>query len=176
MPVSAPFDDATTANQPSDGLIGPLPDVLTLQFPGPWQMQGQGMFTWSVFRVYRMALHVTDGYKPDGLFALDLNYLRNVSAAQITSASVDEMRRICASDEADLARWGEQLGRILPDVSLGDRLIGVFDPGKGVWFYSAHALLGCIDEPAFGPAFAAIWLDPSTRAPKLRAQLLGEAC
>lgn len=174
MPVSTPFDDAKATNQVKEGLIQALPDALMAQFPGSWQIQGQGIFTWSVFRVYRMAMHVMGGYDPGKLFALDLNYLRKVTAIQIADASVQEMRRLCETEEADLTRWGDRLRQILPDVSLGDRLIGIFEPDKGVWFYNAHALLGCVEEPAFGPAFAAIWLDPATRAPKLRAQLLGE--
>jgi hypothetical protein len=34
--------------------------------------------------------------------------------------------------------------------------------------------LGEIADPAFGPAFFAIWLHPETSAPKLRSALLGK--
>lgn len=166
MPVSAAFDDAHK--------IAPLPQALTDRFSGNWRVHGQGLFTWSVFRVYRAALHVTgDGFKADGLYALDLNYLRNVTAEQITETSVQEMQRISGVDAGTAERWGELLRGILPDVKLGDRLIGVFQPGFGVSFYSREASLGEIREPAFVDAFAAVWLDEQTRAPVLRAKLLG---
>lgn len=168
MPLSTSFDDVS--NQAI------LPEAVRARFNGAWHLQGEGVFTWSVFRVYRMALHVLGegDFDPNRAFALDLNYLRNVSAPQIAETSVQEMRRISVCDESDLARWGTALGEILPDVKLGDRLIGVFAPECGVAFYSQDAHLGDIAEPAFAQAFAGIWLDALTRAPKLRAALLGQ--
>jgi hypothetical protein len=184
MPVSAPFDDASK--------IAPLPQVLFENCPGAWRLQGQGLFTWSVFRVYRAALHVQGdavggglgdglgvdtgtGTGPQAAYALDLNYLRNVSAEQIVQTSIEEMRRLRGIDESRLDTWAKQLQAILPDVSLGDRLIGVFMPGKGVTFFSRDAALGHIDDPEFVPAFASVWLDEQTRAPARRAKLLGLA-
>jgi len=166
MHVSAAFDDASK--------MATLPQALGEQYPGQWHIHGQGLFTWSVFRVYRAALHVQgDGFDAGAPYALDLNYLRNVSAEQIVQTSVEEMRRLCGIDDARLAQWSEQLRAILPDVSLGDRLVGVFMPGAGVTFFSREALLGQVEDPAFVDAFAAVWLDAQTRAPALRAQLLG---
>lgn len=176
MPVSAPLDDASR--------IAPLPQALVDACPGPWCVQGQGLFTWSVFRVYRAALHVQgepalnpqtvlSGEAPP--YALDLNYLRNVSADQIVQTSVQEMERLCDVDQDRLASWGEQLRAILPDVTLGDRLIGLFRPGRGVSFFGRDQELGHIEDAAFAVAFAAVWLDEETRAPALRAALLGSA-
>jgi hypothetical protein len=61
----------------------------------------------------------------------------------------------------------------LPAVKLGDRLVGVFEPGVGVSFFSREAALGSIEDPGFVDAFAAVWLDEQTRAPALRTKLLG---
>lgn len=166
MPVSTGFDDAPQ--------IAPLPLSLTERFAGNWHVHGQGLFTWSVFRVYRAALHVTgEGFAADGLYALDLNYLRNVTAEQIAQTSVDEMQRIAGVDAETAERWGELLLGILPDVKLGDRLVGVFEPGVGVAFFNRDGALGEIKDPGFVDAFAAVWLDEQTRAPALRAKLLG---
>ncbi|MCD8494466.1 MAG: chalcone isomerase family protein [Burkholderiaceae bacterium] len=166
MPVTTAFDDAPK--------IAPLPAALTERFGGQWQVHGQGLFTWSVFRVYRAALHVTaDGFSTDRVYALDLNYLRNVTAEQIAQTSVDEMQRIAGVDADTAERWGELLLGILPDVKLGDRLIGVFEPGVGVAFFNRDGALGDVRDPAFVDAFAAVWLDEQTRAPGLRAKLLG---
>ena len=166
MPVSASFDDSPK--------IAPLPAALAARFSGDWHVHGQGLFTWSVFRVYRAALHVTgEGFSDKALYALDLNYLRNVSAEQIAQTSVEEMQRIAGVDAATAERWGELLLGILPDVKLGDRLIGVFEPGVGVAFFGRDGALGEIADPAFVHAFGAVWLDEQTRAPGLRAKLLG---
>jgi hypothetical protein len=166
MPVSAAFDDAPK--------IAPLPAAVAERFAGDWHVHGQGLFTWSVFRVYRAALHVTgDGFATDQVYALDLNYLRNVSAEQIVQTSVQEIQRIVGVDADTADRWGEQLLDILPDVKLGDRLVGVFEPGVGVSFFSREAALGSIEDPGFVDAFAAVWLDEQTRAPALRTKLLG---
>jgi len=166
MPVSAAFDDPSK--------MATLPQSLGAQYPGHWHIHGQGIFTWSVFRVYRAALHVQgERFDAGALYALDLNYLRNVSAEQIVQTSVEEMRRLSGIDESRLTQWSEQLRTILPDVSLGDRLVGVFVPGEGVTFFSREAALGQVQDPAFVNAFAAVWLDAQTRAPALRAQLLG---
>jgi hypothetical protein len=105
-------------------------------------------------------------------FALDLNYLRNVSAAQIAQTSVAEMIRIGDVDPIRAVEWGEQLGAVLPDVSLGDRLIGLFEPNHSVTFFSNDQYLGGVIEPAFVAAFASVWLDAKTKAPTLRAALL----
>lgn len=166
MPVTTAFDDASK--------IAPLPVALTERFAGDWHLHGQGLFTWSVFRVYRAALHaIGEGFSADRVYALDLNYLRNVTAEQIAQTSVEEMQRIAGVDADTAERWGELLLGILPDVRLGDRLIGVFEPGVGVAFFNRDGALGEINDPAFVSAFAAVWLDEQTRAPGLRAKLLG---
>ena len=166
MPATTAFDDASK--------IAPLPGALRESFAGDWYLLGQGLFTWSVFRVYRAALHVQGaGFDPQQRFALDLNYLRRVSAEQIAQTSVQEMQRLAGVQAQTAENWGAQLQAILPDVGLGDRLIGVFDPGVGVRFFGEQAELGCIADVGFLSAFAAVWLDPDTRAPALRAKLLG---
>lgn len=166
MPVTASFDDAHK--------IAPLPTAVSARYSAQWHVHGQGLFTWSVFRVYRAALHVTgNGFSADSMYALDLNYLRNVSAQQIVQTSVEEMQRIAGVDAATAEHWGELLLGILPDVKLGDRLIGVFEPGVGVSFFGSDGALGEIADPGFVHAFAAVWLDEQTRAPGLRAKLLG---
>jgi len=166
MPVTAEFDDALTTAL--------LPAAVRERYPEPWHALGQGLFSWSVFRVYRAVLHVQGtGFDPDARFALDLNYLRRVSAEQIAQTSVQEMQRLVGVEPQTAVGWGEKLQKILPDVQLGDRLIGVFDPGVGVTFFAGERELGTINDIGFLGAFAAVWLHADTRAPLLRAQLLG---
>ncbi len=111
-----------------------------------------------------------DGRHP---YALDLLYLRNLSAQQIVQTSIEEMVRLRPAFKELTDGWGHSLEHIIPDVGLGDRLIGVFEPGHGVSFYSGHQRLGQINSDAFADAFGAIWLDEKTQSPSLRSALLG---
>ena len=154
---------------------GPLPAVLTADFALDWKVCGSGVLTWSVFRLYRATLHVPGVFDTDRPFAIDLSYLRRIPADQIVERSIDEIRRLRSPDQETLTRWQGALSALIPDVSLGSRLIGVFEPGRGVSFYSDAQRLGEVCDPKFAEAFAAIWLDPQARSPALRAALLGEA-
>ena len=154
---------------------GPLPAVVTADFALDWKVCGSGVLTWNVFRLYRTTLHAPGVFAADRPFAIDLGYLRRIPADQIVARSMDEIRRLRAPDQEALTRWQGALTALMPDVSLGSRLIGVFEPGRGVSFYSNAQRLGEVCDPKFAEAFAAIWLDPQTRSPALRAALLGEA-
>ena len=155
---------------PSDS----LPAAVVADFDLDWSVCGSGVLTWSVFRIYRASLHVSGGqFDSTRPFALDLSYLRRIPASQIVERSIDEIRRLRAPDNDTLTRWQESLATLMPDVSLGSRLVGVFDPLGAVVFYFDSRRLGEIRDPQFAEAFAAIWLDPQTRSPELRAKLLG---
>jgi hypothetical protein len=108
-------------------------------------------------------------------FALVLTYERHISREHLTDAGVDEIRRLAVPPPpADtLARWREDMLRALTDVAPGDSLCGVFLPGIGARFYANGQLTTEIDDPGFARAFFGIWLDPQTRAQRLRSQLLG---
>jgi hypothetical protein len=105
---------------------------------------------------------------------LDLSYLRKLSSQQIKTISVQEMQRLAPSKAEQAVIWGQELESIVPDVGLGDRLVGWFKPGEGVHFFSQTHALGSILNADFVHAFAAIWLDPRTQRPALRLALLGE--
>ena len=142
-----------------------------------WNLSGEGVFSWSVFKLYRARLFVSgqcfDAKQP---FVLDLSYLRTLSAQQIVSTSMDELKRLRDPSAQALIAWSQALMNIVPDVTLGDRLIGWFRPGTGVQFYSSTQSLGSVNDPVFSEAFAAIWLDVQTRSPGLRLALLGNTC
>lgn len=63
--------------------------------------------------------------------------------------------------------------RTFPNVAQGDRLTGVFVPKVGTRFFFNSRLIAEINDPAFGDAFFAIWLDEGTKRPDLRRALLG---
>lgn len=142
---------------------------------GELQRLGQGTMRWFGLHVYDAALWVRGStWQPDDLFALDVVYGRSLTGKAVAESSISEMRRVGFTDEAQHARWLAEMIRVFPDIVRGDRLVGVSLKGAGVVFYNQHRLLGTIDDPVFARAFFAIWLDPKTREPQLRARLLGQ--
>jgi hypothetical protein len=138
------------------------------------RMIGQGTLRWWGFHVYDASLWSPTGrWQAQAPYALDIRYARRVTGAQLAETSVDELRRLGIGDEAALTRWGAAMRKLFPDVAQGSRLIGVHVPQRGALFYSATAYLGAIEEPEFARGFFAIWLDPRTQTPDLRAALLG---
>ena len=170
--LDQPFFDELSLNTTQTDL---LPQALLSAHPHTWTMSGEGVFSWTVFKLYRARLFVSGArYDVSQPFVLDLSYLRTLPAEMIVSASIDELKRLRQPAPEVMQSWSDTLHRIVPDVTLDDRLVGCFTPGQGVSFYSATALLGEISDPAFAEAFAAIWLDPETRSSSLRASFLGE--
>jgi Chalcone isomerase-like len=106
-------------------------------------------------------------------FALELRYARSFSGSAIARRCIEEIRGLGTFPSATLAHWEQQMKALLPDVQAGDRLTGLRMPGKGVAFYRNARSLGQIDDDEFAKAFFDIWLNPATRAPELRARLLG---
>ncbi len=151
-----------------------LPSSLLIDCPQAWIVSGEGVFSWTVFKLYRARLFVSGvKYDANQPFILDLCYLRTLPAEMIVSASMDELKRLRNPSAEIVQSWSDALMRIVPDVALDDRLVGCFTPGVGVKFYSATEFLGEIKDPAFAEGFAAIWLDPATRSTALRESLLG---
>ncbi|KXB31581.1 hypothetical protein AT959_04230 [Dechloromonas denitrificans] len=134
------------------------------------QRWGSGEFRRFGFLVYEATLWATDDPQRPPL-ALKLTYKRSLAGQAIAEASVKEIRNLGRTDEASLQRWGAAMARLFPDVKAGDHIIGQYTP-EAARFYFNGRLLGSIDEPAFAQAFFAIWLDPKTSAPELRAALL----
>lgn len=145
----------------------PAPVSLTAGY----QRWGSGEFRRFGFLVYEATLWAAgdDPLRPP--LALKLTYKRNIAGKDIAEASVKEIRNLGMADSAQLKRWGEQMENIFPNVKPGDHILGVHLPDGARFFYNDQAA-GTVDDPAFARAFFAIWLDPKTSAPDLRAALL----
>ena len=140
-----------------------------------WRQWGSGEMRWLGIALYRATLWVA-GQPPSALpanspSALQLEYRRDISRQRLVQTSVDEMRRLGAS-EAQLQRWQPELERVLPDVKEGDVIVGVRFPGRGASFHHRGQMTGEIGDDDFARFFFAIWLDPRTRSPALRSALL----
>ncbi|VVD98510.1 chalcone isomerase family protein [Pandoraea commovens] len=140
---------------------------------------GQGSFSRMGFHLYDAALF--SGANPLSAnwsthpLVLDVRYARSFKSHTLVQRSLIEMSKLQVGTDAERQHWAEELARILPDVSAGQHLTGVFRPGDGTRFFSDGKLIGQIAGDAFGRAFFAIWLDPRTSAPDLRAELISDA-
>jgi len=153
-----------------------LPEAFTRACTDAWQLSGEGVFSWSVFKLYRARLLThTGAFDPAKPFLLDLHYLRTLKAEQIVSTSIDEIARLNEITQEQRRAWTQTLSEIIPDVCLGDRLLGWFIPDRRVEFFSATRALGLVQDADFVRMFSAIWLDERTRSPHLRQALLGHA-
>lgn len=133
------------------------------------QRWGRGEFRRFGFLVYEATLWAgTDPLRPP--LALRLDYKRSIAGSAIAEASVTEMRQLGADGPA-LKRWGEQMAGLFPDVRDGDHIVGLYRPDRAIFLFNGRQL-GEIVDAEFARRFFAIWLDPQTSAPELRAALL----
>ncbi|CAE6722852.1 chalcone isomerase family protein [Paraburkholderia domus] len=140
------------------------------------KLVGEGDFRVFGFKLYRAQMwseRVPVDY--DERFALHIIYARGIKRERFVEAGMNEIERLASTPiPADtLERWRADMMQAFVDVGPGDQLSAVYLPDKGVRFYAGDRMTGEFDDPAFARAFFGIWLDPSTRAPTLRKQLLG---
>ncbi len=140
------------------------------------RVAGQGPFTWFGLRIYDAELWVgPKGYQPNEPFVLELRYARKLDGVKIAEASAEQMAKVGAGSANQRAAWLARMKEIFPNVKDGSRISGVFLPASGARFYLDGKLLASVPDPQFARAFFAIWLDPKTTAPGLRAALLKDA-
>lgn len=144
---------------------------------------GSGVLSWFGIDVYEAVLY-TDSGRFSGVdvqetVALELRYLRNISAERLVERTRKEWdrldRRISLPGERTRDSWLEQVGAFWPDITPGDLIVTVVTRHGPTRFYSSGGLIGEIPDPEFGPAFLEIWLHPESRRPDLRNELVGEA-
>jgi hypothetical protein len=143
------------------------------------QLVGKARLTIWGFEVYDARLWAPAGFAADSFaswpLALELAYLRDFAAKDVAERSLKEMRRSQAISEAQAARWRAELLRVIPNVSRGDRILGLHRPGVGAAFWVNGKSSGEIRDAEFARLFFGIWLSPQTSEPKLRAALLAGA-
>jgi hypothetical protein len=134
---------------------------------------GSGVLTWWGVTLYEATLLAPHGeYRPDTPHALEIAYRYRFSRQQLARATLKEIERL-QGRRADRDALIERFGDLFSDVDAGDRLTGVHLPGEGADFYGPEGYLGRLQDPQLAAAFFDIWLDPATREPALRRQLLG---
>jgi hypothetical protein len=108
----------------------------------------------------------------DTALALELAYARTLYGRAIAERSLEEMRRQGEIAPAQGERWLTEMERLFPDVRDGDRLTGLYRPGRGAAFFLNGQPRGEVADPEFARRFFGIWLAPQTSEPALRERLL----
>jgi len=104
--------------------------------------------------------------------ALELEYARSLSGREIAKRSLVEMRRQAEISEEKSQRWLAEMEAAFPDVKAGDRISGLFEPGRGVQFFVNSQPRRQIADPEFARLFSGIWLATQSSEPGMREQLL----
>ncbi len=146
---------------------GPLDDHPSLR------AVGNGALKWWGVTLYEATLLAPDGqFRPDAPHALQIAYRYGFSREQLARATLKEIERLQGERE-DREALFDRFRKLFIDVAPGDRITGVHLPGQGADFYGPQGYLGRLPDPTLAAAFFEIWLDPRTREPDLRRQLLG---
>ena len=145
-----------------------------------WQLQGAGALRFFGFKAYDANLWSAGSVKGNplgdkSLFALEIVYNTGIKAEEIVNVSLVEMARLKKLTDLQIKTWTADMQRTFPNVVQGDRLTGVYVPKVGTRFFFNSRLIAEINDPAFGDAFFAIWLDEGTKRAELRRGLLGLA-
>jgi Chalcone isomerase-like len=140
---------------------------------------GQGRLRYFGLHIYDAALWSTASGSELSLdshaIGLELRYARNLDGEAIAQRSLQEMSRVGEVSDANGQRWLQEMKRLFPDVTAGDRLTGIHRPGEAARFYLNGKLRGDVRDPTFGKLFFGIWLSPRTSQPQLRRALLGQS-
>lgn len=172
--------DATAAQSAARAVRSTPPELGAFtQAASPWQFAGMGALRFFGFKAYDAILWTAgpavNPLLAKSLFALEIEYNVAVKAEEIINVSLVEMARLRRLTDAQLKGWTTEMQKSFPSVVSGDRLTGVYVPKVGSRFFLNGRLISEINDPAFGDAFFAIWLDEGTKRPDLRRSLLGSA-
>jgi hypothetical protein len=140
---------------------------------------GSGQLTWLGMRIYDASLWTSSGrfsgFGAGETVALSLWYQRSFSREQLLNITATAWRKLDPESAALHRQWLAELRELWSDVAPGHNVTTVVEPGGITRFYDQQRLIGQVDDPAFGPAFLSIWLDPRSVVSELRTQLIGAA-
>jgi hypothetical protein len=143
----------------------------------PLRRVGAGELRWLGFPIYDASLWTSTGrynsFRIDGTVALSLWYQRSFEREELVRITETAWRKLGQPAPAQRERWLAELRRTWTDVAPGHNVTTVVMPGGPTRFYDQRGRFAQVDDPAFGPAFLAIWLDPRSVVSDLRRDLLG---
>ena len=135
---------------------------------------GAATLHWFGLHVYDVALFAQEApFTTNSTAVLSIRYNISIKHRRLLDTTLKEWRRMGKGDEVQRAQWIKQLEPLWPDLKSGDSLTAFMRQDGPTQFYFGDRLLGEVPDPAFGPAFFAIWLDAKCRYPEVRNGLLG---
>jgi len=145
-----------------------------LEVRPPLRPLGTTTLTWFGLRVYDVALFAEKPpYTPADTAVLSIRYRISIRHQRLVETTLKEWRRLGQGTAAQRDQWYSQIEGLWPDVKDGDRLTAFKRRDGPTRFYLGDRFIGEVTDPAFGPAFFAIWLDADCRHPEVRDALLG---
>lgn len=143
----------------------------------PLRRVGAGELRWLGLPIYDASLWTTSGrysgFGPGETVALSLWYGRSFRRDELLGITERAWKKLGRPAAVQRERWLAELRSEWSDVTPGDNVTTIVIPGGPTRFYDQRGLFAQVDDPAFGPAFLAIWLDPRSVVSDLRRQLLG---
>jgi uncharacterized protein YqfB (UPF0267 family) len=143
----------------------------------PLRKVGAGELRWLGFPIYDASLWTStgrySGFGPGDTVALSLWYQRSFSRDELLRITEIAWKKLGQPDAAQRELWLAELRRQWTDVTPGSNVTTVVTPNGPTRFYDQRGRFAQVDDPAFGPAFLAIWLHPRSVVSDLRLELLG---
>lgn len=141
------------------------------------QKVGAGELRWLGIAIYQASLWTSTGsftgFGSPETVALSLDYQRAFKRDDLIRITDTAWRRLGTTDPAERERWLAELRHTWSDVGPGQNVTTVVIHNGPTRFYDRRGRFGQVDDPAFGPAFLSIWLDPRSVVGDLRIRLLG---
>ncbi|MDY6981768.1 MAG: DUF2878 family protein [Pseudomonadota bacterium] len=140
-----------------------------------WRLLGEGRYTFLLQPLYTARLEIrgdTFAFPGTAPFRLTLRYHRAVKPERIIDATRSEWAKQGVTAPQ---RWFDALHAALPPLARDDELTLQVTSGFRADLLHNGLPIASFDDPEFTRAFAGIWLDENTSAPRLRRQLLGDA-
>ena len=135
---------------------------------------GAATLHWFGLHVYDVALFAQEvPFTTNSTAVLSIRYNISIKHRRLLDTTLKEWQRMVKGEDVQHAQWIKQLDTLWPDLKSGDSLTAFMRQDGPTQFYFGDRLLGEVQDPAFGPAFFAIWLDANCRYPEVREGLLG---
>lgn len=148
-----------------------------------WPLVGKARLSWFVFDVYDSQLRSPSGQyqvnmpSMDQPLALELTYLRSISAQQLLEATQEQWVKM-GYQQQKITPWLSQLASVFPDVEKND-VLALVSEGQRCQFYQRQSgqvsmtASKQFEQADLCQAFLAIWIGSQTQYPKLRQALIG---
>ena len=149
------------------------------------KLNGAGLRTWAIFKVYAAGLYLPEKKKTvpeimalDGPRRIKLVLLRDVNNEELGQAFMDGLN--ANSEKAEKARFVNQtmkMGEIfasIPKLNKGDTITNDWVPGSGMHVFVNDKRVGeALSDIAFYNAFLRIWLGEKSVDNSMKQALLG---